>query len=87
MGNNTDNIGKQVKLILIDKLGIAETAVTSDANLSRDLGIDSLDYAELIMEFEQEFSIRIPHQDTEILVSVKDVEEYIRKKLLESKKE
>ena len=77
MGNSKDNITERVKSILTDKLGIAETAVTPDANLSRDLGIDSLDYAELIMEFEQEFDIRIPYQDTELLVSVKDVEEYI----------
>ena len=81
MGNSTDNVGERIKLILIEKLGIAETAVTPDANLSRDLGIDSLDYAELIMEFEQEFDIRIPHQDTEQLNSVKDVEVYIKGKL------
>jgi len=66
---------------LVEKLGIAETAVTPDANLSLDLGIDSLDYAELIMEFEQEFDIRIPHQDTEKLASVKDVEIYIQSKM------
>jgi acyl carrier protein len=78
MGKNKDKITERVKSILTDKLGIAETAVTPDANLSRDLGIDSLDYAELIMEFEQEFDIRIPYQDTELLVSVKDVEEYIK---------
>ena len=81
MGNNTDNITERVKLILTDKLGIAETAITPDANLSRDLGIDSLDYAELIMEFEQEFDIRIPYQDTEKLASVKDVEKYIKENL------
>lgn len=81
MGKNKDKIEKRVKSIFIDKLGIAETAVTADANLSRDLGIDSLDYAELIMEFEQEFDIRIPYQDTEMLVSVKDIEEYIRKNI------
>jgi len=81
MGNSTDKVGERIKLILIEKLGIAETAVTPDANLSRDLGIDSLDYAELIMEFEQEFDIRIPHQDTEQLNSVKDVEVYIKGKL------
>jgi acyl carrier protein len=78
MGKNKDKITERVKSILTDKLGIAETAVTPDANLSRDLGIDSLDYAELIMEFEQEFDIRIPYQDTELLVSVKDIEEYIK---------
>ena len=81
MGKNKDKITERVKSIFTDKLGIAETAVTADANLSRDLGIDSLDYAELIMEFEQEFDIRIPYQDTELLVSVKDIEEYIRKNI------
>ena len=82
---NSNSVDERIKSILIDKLGIAETAVTLDANLSRDLGIDSLDYAELIMEFEQEFNIRIPYQDTEQLVSVKDVQEYIRVKLKEEK--
>jgi len=81
MGHSIKDITKRVKSILTDKLGIAETAVTPDANLSRDLGIDSLDYAELIMEFEQEFDIRIPYQDTEKLTSVKDVEDYIQSKL------
>jgi acyl carrier protein len=80
MGDNS-NTTDRIKSILVDKLGIAETAVTPDANLSRDLGIDSLDYAELIMEFEQEFNIRIPYQDTEQLVSIKDVEEYIDNKV------
>ena len=84
MGDNTKKITKRVKSILTDKLGISETAITPDANLSRDLGIDSLDYAELIMEFEQEFNIRIPYQDTEKLACVKDVEEYIQGKLSNS---
>lgn len=79
--DNSNKINDRIKSILTEKLGIAETAVTPDANLSRDLGIDSLDYAELIMEFEQEFNIRIPYQDTEKLVSVKDVEAYIQNKI------
>ena len=81
MEDTKRNIEKRIIYILVEKLGIAETAVTSDANLSLDLGIDSLDYAELIMEFEQEFDIRIPHQDTEKLMSVKDVEIYIQSKM------
>ena len=81
MKDNKGNIDARIKFILVEKLGIAETAVTSDANLSLDLGIDSLDYAELIMEFEQEFNIRIPHQDTEKLMSVKDVGSYIQSKM------
>ena len=51
---------KEITQILVDKLGIAETEVTADANFVKDLGIDSLDYAELVMEFEQTFNIRIP---------------------------
>ncbi|MCZ6900089.1 MAG: acyl carrier protein [Bacteroidetes bacterium] len=81
MEDTKRNIEKRIIYILVEKLGIAETAVTPDANLSLDLGIDSLDYAELIMEFEQEFDIRIPHQDTEQLASVKDVEIYIQSKM------
>ena len=52
-----ENINQTITDILVDKLGIAETEVTSDANFIKDLGIDSLDYAELIMEFEQAFDI------------------------------
>ena len=54
MKDTKRNIEERIIYILVEKLGIAETAVTPDANLSLDLGIDSLDYAELIMEFEQE---------------------------------
>ena len=81
MKDTKRNIEGRIIYILGEKLGIAETAVTPDANLSLDLGIDSLDYAELIMEFEQEFDIRIPHQDTEKLMSVKDVGSYIQSKM------
>ena len=73
-------IDDQVKDILVEKLGIAETEVTPDANMIRDLGIDSLDYAELIMEFEQTFDIRIPDEDAEQLVTVKQAVEYIDNK-------
>ena len=73
-------IDDQVKGILVDKLGIAETEVTPDANMIRDLGIDSLDYAELIMEFEKTFDIRIPDEDAEQLVTVKQAVEYITNK-------
>jgi len=71
----------KIKFILTDKMGIPETAVTKDAHLSRDLGIDSLDYAELVMEFEQEFDIKIPSEDAEKLAYVEDVEKYIQQKL------
>ena len=76
-----DEITKKVQDILVDKLGIAPTEVTPDANLIKDLGIDSLDYAELVMEFEQTFDIRIPDSDAEQLSTVSQTVKYIAGKL------
>ena len=78
-----DKVYQDVKKILTEKLGIIETEVTPDANLVRDLGIDSLDYAELVMEFEQSFDIRIPDEDAEKLATVKEAATYIERKLSE----
>lgn len=66
--------------ILVDKLGISPTEVTPDANFIKDLGIDSLDYAEIVMEFEQVFDIRIPDQDAEKFETIKDAVSYIDQK-------
>lgn len=77
-----DEIKEKITKILTETMGIANTAVTSEAHMSKDLGVDSLDFAELVMEFEQEFDIRIPFEDAEMLIYVKDVEDYIAKKLL-----
>ena len=66
--------------ILVDKMGIARTEITSDANFIKDLGIDSLDYAELVMEFEQVFNIRIPDNDAEKIETIKDAIDYINEK-------
>lgn len=79
-----DNVYKDVKNILTEKLGIAETEITPDANLVRDLGIDSLDYAELVMEFEQSFDIRIPDEDAEKLATVKEAVTYIEEKVAQA---
>jgi acyl carrier protein len=76
-----EDVSQKVQSILVDKLGIAPTEVTPDANMIRDLGIDSLDYAELIMEFEQMFDIRIPDDDAEKLVTVKQAIDYIAGKI------
>lgn len=76
-----DDVALKIKSILVDKLGIAETEVTPDAHLSKDLGIDSLDYAELVMEFEQTFDIRIPDNDAEQLSTVETAIQYVAKKL------
>lgn len=74
---------KKVTEILVDTIGIQETEVTPDANFIKDLGIDSLDYAELVMEFEQAFDIKIPDTDSDKLQTVKEVVSYIDKKLEE----
>lgn len=76
-----EEISKEVENILVNKLGIAATEVTPDANLIKDLGIDSLDYAELVMEFEQSFDIRIPDSDAELLSTVNQAVKYISAKV------
>ncbi len=73
-------VAEKIKHILVDKLGLAETEITLDANLVKDLGVDSLDYAELVMEFEQTFDIRIPDSDAEQLDTIDDAINYIHKK-------
>ena len=75
------NIHQTITDILVDKLGIAETEVTSDANFTKDLGIDSLDYAELVMEFEQAFDIKIPDNDAESLATINQAVVYIQEKI------
>ena len=79
-----NNVYQEVKNILVEKLGIAETEITPDANLVKDLGIDSLDYAELVMEFETNFNIRIPDEDAEKLATVKEAVTYINGKIQEA---
>lgn len=75
------DIPKKVTEILIEKLGIAESEITPDANFVKDLGIDSLDYAEIVMEFEQTFDIRIPDDDAEKLQTFGQAVKYIQEKL------
>lgn len=72
-----ENTAEKITNILVEKLGISRTEVTPDANFIKDLGIDSLDYAELVMEFEQAFDIRIPDSDAEKFETFKDVVTYI----------
>ena len=76
-----DQIQKKITQILIDKLGIAPTEATPDANFTKDLGIDSLDYAEIVMEFEQTFDIRIPDSDAERLQTLGEATKYIAEKI------
>jgi acyl carrier protein len=71
----------KVTTILTEKLGIAESEITPDANFVKDLGIDSLDYAEIVMEFEQTFDIRIPDDDAEKLQTFDQAVKYIQEKV------
>ncbi len=67
----------KVKAIIIDKLGVDENEVTLEANFTNDLGADSLDTVELIMEFEKEFNIAIPDDQAEKIATVGDAIKYI----------
>lgn len=72
-------ISEKVKAIIVDKLGVEEAQVTAEANFSTDLNADSLDTVELIMEFEKEFDITIPDEDTQKIATVGDAIAYIEK--------
>ncbi|MDJ1470018.1 acyl carrier protein [Cytophagaceae bacterium DM2B3-1] len=79
------NVQEKVTEMLVEKLNIEPSQVTPTANFIKDLGIDSLDYIELIMEFEQAFDIRIPDTEGEQLKTVGQAVDYIEKKLNEPK--
>jgi acyl carrier protein len=72
------DIDARVKAIIVDKLGVDETEVTPEANFTNDLGADSLDTVELIMEFEKEFNIAIPDDQAEKITTVGQAVEYIK---------
>ena len=71
----------KVKAIIADKLGVEESQVTSEANFQTDLGADSLDTVEMIMEFEKEFGIEIPDEDTQKIATVGHAIAYVEGKL------
>lgn len=71
------DISAKVKAIIVDKLGVDETEVTPEASFTNDLGADSLDTVELIMEFEKEFNIAIPDDQAEKIGTVGDAISYI----------
>ncbi len=70
-------IAAKVKTIIVDKLGVEESEVTPEASFTNDLGADSLDTVELIMEFEKEFNIAIPDEQAEKISSVSEAIKYI----------
>ena len=70
-------ISQKVKSIIVDKLGVEESEVTPEASFTNDLGADSLDTVELIVEFEKEFNIAIPDDQAEKIATVGDAISYI----------
>jgi acyl carrier protein len=71
------DIKSKVISIIVDKLGVEESEVTNEASFTNDLGADSLDTVELIMEFEKEFNIAIPDDQAENIQTVGDAISYI----------
>ena len=71
------DIASKVKAIIVDKLGVDESEVVNEASFTNDLGADSLDTVELIMEFEKEFDIQIPDDQAENIATVGQAISYI----------
>ncbi len=71
------DIAGRVKAIIVDKLGVDEKEVTPEASFTNDLGADSLDTVELIMEFEKEFNMSIPDDQAESISTVGEAIKYI----------
>mgnify|MGYP003764263497 CR=1 FL=1 len=78
-GETMSDISTRVKAIIVDKLGVDEKEVTPEASFTNDLGADSLDTVELIMEFEKEFNLAIPDDQAEKIGTVGDAIAYIEK--------
>ena len=83
---SSEEVFEKVKEIIIEQLGVAETAVTLEAAFIDDLGADSLDIVELIMALEEAFDMEIPDADAEKVVTVGDVVDYIKEHIVQNKK-
>jgi len=75
------DIASRVKAIIVDKLGVDESEVTPEASFTNDLGADSLDTVELIMEFEKEFNMSIPDDKAETISTVGDAIKFLEENL------
>ena len=73
------DIASRVKAIIVEKLGVDESEVTPEASFTNDLGADSLDTVELIMEFEKEFNFEIPDDQAETIGTVGQAVAYLEK--------
>ncbi len=71
------NVKETITKIIVDKLGVEESEVTNEASFTNDLGADSLDTVELIMEFEKEFNLSIPDEKAETIATVGDAIKYL----------
>ena len=76
-----EEIVNKVKEIIVDKLGVEASEVTETASFTNDLGADSLDTVELLMEFERVFDIKIPDEETGAIATVKDAIDKVQEKL------
>lgn len=77
----SDEILNKVKDIIVNKLGVDQDQVTPEASFTNDLGADSLDTVELVMEFEKAFNIQIPDEDAEKIATVGDAVKYLQEKI------
>ncbi len=76
-----EEIVEKVKEIIVDKLGVEESVVTETASFTNDLGADSLDTVELLMEFERVFGIKIPDDEANSIATVQDAIDKVEAKL------
>jgi acyl carrier protein len=74
------DVEAKVKEIIMNKLGVEASQVTIEASFTNDLGADSLDTVELVMEFEKAFNLQIPDEDAEKIATVGDAVKYLKEK-------
>ena len=75
------SVEEKVKKIVGEQLGVDEEEITPDASFVEDLGADSLDTVELVMAFEEEFTIEIPDEDAEKIITVQNAVDYIKERM------
>ena len=75
------DVSANVKEIIVNKLGVDEAQITPEASFTNDLGADSLDTVELVMEFEKAFNLQIPDEDAEKISTVGDAVKYLSAKV------
>ncbi len=76
----SDDLEAKIRSIIVDKLGVDEDSISDESSFTNDLGADSLDTVELIMEFEKEFDLTIPDEDAEKIATVGDAVSYLTEK-------